>query len=191
MWNRGSSAWLAALELNLLGLCVGSNVQVCPPDIDYIDIPSTWWDQEADKSLLIGVHKHGQKPSSVSNLGSPQVVSLCHQFSLYCVSLKVTSATTPCVQTHTCVSWRGWGCPTSPHCLLNWAPSRKGRPRPPTGAASLRSGPLSLLPALVLEAGPGPTFCWRPAAPLEQSINTVFMDRGGELFQHAWTGHHW
>uniref|UniRef100_A0A669CX18 Chromodomain helicase DNA binding protein 6 n=1 Tax=Oreochromis niloticus TaxID=8128 RepID=A0A669CX18_ORENI len=29
------------------------------PDIDYIEIPVSWWDAEADKSLLIGVHKHG------------------------------------------------------------------------------------------------------------------------------------
>lgn len=36
-----------------------------------------------------------------------------------CVPLKVTSATTPCVLTQTCVFWRGWGCLTSPLCLLN------------------------------------------------------------------------
>ncbi|KAK7915970.1 hypothetical protein WMY93_011731 [Mugilogobius chulae] len=29
------------------------------PDIDYIEIPASWWDADADKSLLIGVHKHG------------------------------------------------------------------------------------------------------------------------------------
>ncbi|XP_024124936.1 chromodomain-helicase-DNA-binding protein 6 isoform X4 [Oryzias melastigma] len=29
------------------------------PDIDYMEIPAAWWDAEADKSLLIGVHKHG------------------------------------------------------------------------------------------------------------------------------------
>lgn len=31
------------------------------PDIDYIEIPAAWWDAEADKSLLIGVHKHGEE----------------------------------------------------------------------------------------------------------------------------------
>lgn len=29
------------------------------PDIDYVEIPVDWWNAEADKSLLIGVFKHG------------------------------------------------------------------------------------------------------------------------------------
>uniref|UniRef100_A0A3Q2QI98 Uncharacterized protein n=1 Tax=Fundulus heteroclitus TaxID=8078 RepID=A0A3Q2QI98_FUNHE len=37
-----------------------SKLEVSLPDIDYIEIPVTWWDAEADKSLLIGVHKHGE-----------------------------------------------------------------------------------------------------------------------------------
>ncbi|KAM4740306.1 LOW QUALITY PROTEIN: chromodomain-helicase-DNA-binding protein 6 [Anableps anableps] len=36
-----------------------SKLEVSLPDIDYIEIPVAWWDAEADKSLLIGVHKHG------------------------------------------------------------------------------------------------------------------------------------
>uniref|UniRef100_H3DJD5 Chromodomain helicase DNA binding protein 6 n=1 Tax=Tetraodon nigroviridis TaxID=99883 RepID=H3DJD5_TETNG len=36
-----------------------SKLEVSLPDIDYIEIPAPWWDAEADKSLLIGVHKHG------------------------------------------------------------------------------------------------------------------------------------
>uniref|UniRef100_A0A8C3ACD6 Chromodomain helicase DNA binding protein 6 n=1 Tax=Cyclopterus lumpus TaxID=8103 RepID=A0A8C3ACD6_CYCLU len=36
-----------------------SKLEVSLPDIDYIEIPASWWDAEADKSLLIGVHKHG------------------------------------------------------------------------------------------------------------------------------------
>uniref|UniRef100_A0A8C1Y669 Chromodomain helicase DNA binding protein 6 n=1 Tax=Cyprinus carpio TaxID=7962 RepID=A0A8C1Y669_CYPCA len=36
-----------------------SKLEVTLPDIDYIEIPTIWWDAEADKSLLIGVHKHG------------------------------------------------------------------------------------------------------------------------------------
>nr|XP_040059145.1 LOW QUALITY PROTEIN: chromodomain-helicase-DNA-binding protein 6 [Gasterosteus aculeatus aculeatus] len=36
-----------------------SKLEVSLPDIDYIEIPAAWWDTEADKSLLIGVHKHG------------------------------------------------------------------------------------------------------------------------------------
>ncbi|XP_066519392.1 chromodomain-helicase-DNA-binding protein 6 isoform X2 [Hoplias malabaricus] len=34
-------------------------LEVALPDIDYIEIPTSWWDADADKSLLIGVHKHG------------------------------------------------------------------------------------------------------------------------------------
>uniref|UniRef100_A0A7N8YQS8 Chromodomain helicase DNA binding protein 6 n=1 Tax=Mastacembelus armatus TaxID=205130 RepID=A0A7N8YQS8_9TELE len=41
-----------------VGAAEGEDV-VLPEDIDYIEIPTTWWDAEADKSLLIGVHKHG------------------------------------------------------------------------------------------------------------------------------------
>ncbi|XP_073539832.1 chromodomain-helicase-DNA-binding protein 6 isoform X1 [Phyllobates terribilis] len=29
------------------------------PEIDYVEIPVDWWDAEADKSLLVGVYKHG------------------------------------------------------------------------------------------------------------------------------------
>ncbi|XP_029103651.1 chromodomain-helicase-DNA-binding protein 6 isoform X2 [Scleropages formosus] len=36
-----------------------SKLEVALPDIDYLEIPASWWDTEADKSLLIGVHKHG------------------------------------------------------------------------------------------------------------------------------------
>ncbi|KTF72697.1 hypothetical protein cypCar_00035817 [Cyprinus carpio] len=36
-----------------------NKLEVTLPDIDYIEIPTIWWDAEADKSLLIGVHKHG------------------------------------------------------------------------------------------------------------------------------------
>lgn len=38
-----------------------SKLEVALPDIDYIEIPAGWWDAEADKSLLIGVHKHGNQ----------------------------------------------------------------------------------------------------------------------------------
>uniref|UniRef100_A0A8D1D1Y9 Chromodomain helicase DNA binding protein 6 n=1 Tax=Sus scrofa TaxID=9823 RepID=A0A8D1D1Y9_PIG len=34
-------------------------LEVPLPDIDYVEIPADWWDAEADKSLLIGVFKHG------------------------------------------------------------------------------------------------------------------------------------
>ncbi|XP_053324460.1 chromodomain-helicase-DNA-binding protein 8 isoform X2 [Spea bombifrons] len=29
------------------------------PEVDQVEVPSLWWDREADKSLLIGVFKHG------------------------------------------------------------------------------------------------------------------------------------
>uniref|UniRef100_A0A8C5B300 Chromodomain helicase DNA binding protein 6 n=1 Tax=Gadus morhua TaxID=8049 RepID=A0A8C5B300_GADMO len=49
------------LKVEVLGecRCVVSKLEVALPDIDYIEIPAGWWDREADKSLLIGVHKHG------------------------------------------------------------------------------------------------------------------------------------
>lgn len=42
-------------------LCMfGSKLAVALPEVDYMEIPAGWWDAEADKSLLIGVHKHGR-----------------------------------------------------------------------------------------------------------------------------------
>ncbi|PIO30837.1 hypothetical protein AB205_0157390, partial [Aquarana catesbeiana] len=35
------------------------DLDVMLPDIDYVEIPVDWWDAEADKSLLLGVFKHG------------------------------------------------------------------------------------------------------------------------------------
>ncbi|XP_018090747.1 chromodomain-helicase-DNA-binding protein 6 isoform X8 [Xenopus laevis] len=35
------------------------DLEVLLPDIDYVEIPVDWWDAEADKSLLLGVYKHG------------------------------------------------------------------------------------------------------------------------------------
>ncbi|XP_063769585.1 chromodomain-helicase-DNA-binding protein 8 isoform X2 [Pseudophryne corroboree] len=40
------------------GVDVGE-IDVWVPQIDQADAPSLWWDREADKSLLIGVFKHG------------------------------------------------------------------------------------------------------------------------------------
>lgn len=35
------------------------DLDVLLPDIDYVEIPVDWWNADADKSLLIGVFKHG------------------------------------------------------------------------------------------------------------------------------------
>uniref|UniRef100_A0A8C5Q8R6 Chromodomain helicase DNA binding protein 6 n=1 Tax=Leptobrachium leishanense TaxID=445787 RepID=A0A8C5Q8R6_9ANUR len=34
-------------------------LEVLLPEIDYVEIPVEWWDTDADKSLLVGVYKHG------------------------------------------------------------------------------------------------------------------------------------
>uniref|UniRef100_A0A8C2KJ73 Chromodomain helicase DNA binding protein 6 n=1 Tax=Cyprinus carpio TaxID=7962 RepID=A0A8C2KJ73_CYPCA len=51
------------LKVEVLGEAISlffySKLEVTLPDIDYIEIPTIWWDAEADKSLLVGVHKHG------------------------------------------------------------------------------------------------------------------------------------
>ncbi|XP_043946125.1 chromodomain-helicase-DNA-binding protein 6 isoform X2 [Protopterus annectens] len=39
--------------------CLASDLDFLLPDIDYLEIPAEWWDANADKSLLIGVFKHG------------------------------------------------------------------------------------------------------------------------------------
>ncbi|KAM9859273.1 chromodomain-helicase-DNA-binding protein 6 [Aulostomus maculatus] len=63
-----------------------SKLEVSLPDIDYIEIPATWWDADADKSLLIGVHKHGYERYSamradadlcfLERVGMPDVTAL-------------------------------------------------------------------------------------------------------------------
>uniref|UniRef100_A0AAX7TJV1 DNA helicase n=1 Tax=Astatotilapia calliptera TaxID=8154 RepID=A0AAX7TJV1_ASTCA len=54
------------LKVEVLGEAATQGLEGVParydvplPDVDYIEIPVSWWDAEADKSLLIGVHKHG------------------------------------------------------------------------------------------------------------------------------------
>ncbi|XP_053723413.1 chromodomain-helicase-DNA-binding protein 6-like isoform X1 [Synchiropus splendidus] len=64
-----------------------SKLEVALPDIDYIEIPATWWDADADKSLLIGVHKHGYERYNamradpdlcfLERVGMPDVTALC------------------------------------------------------------------------------------------------------------------
>ncbi|KAF0034387.1 hypothetical protein F2P81_012145 [Scophthalmus maximus] len=52
-----------------------SKLEVSLPDIDYIEIPASWWDSDADKSLLIGVHKHGPLPLRISAFSVKQEVA--------------------------------------------------------------------------------------------------------------------
>ena len=35
-----------------------SEIDIPPPSLDG-EVPCAWWDEDADKSLLIGTHKHG------------------------------------------------------------------------------------------------------------------------------------
>ena len=36
-----------------------SEIDIPPPSLDG-EVPCGWWDEDADKSLLIGTHKHGK-----------------------------------------------------------------------------------------------------------------------------------
>ena len=45
-------------------------LDVLLPDIDYVEIPVDWWNAEADKSLLIGVFKHGAYPACLVGAGA-------------------------------------------------------------------------------------------------------------------------
>lgn len=40
--------------------CLSSEADVWIPDPFHAEVPTDWWDKEADKSLLIGVFKHGK-----------------------------------------------------------------------------------------------------------------------------------
>ncbi|XP_062853633.1 chromodomain-helicase-DNA-binding protein 6 [Trichomycterus rosablanca] len=63
-----------------------SKLEVALPEIDYIEIPIGWWDAEADKSLLIGVHMYGYERYSamradpqlcfLERVGMPEVTAL-------------------------------------------------------------------------------------------------------------------
>lgn len=37
-----------------------SEVDIWIPEPFHAEVPTDWWDKEADKSLLIGVFKHGK-----------------------------------------------------------------------------------------------------------------------------------
>lgn len=63
MWFHAGAQWLLCLtgwKEHLRPLSsFHRELDVLLPDIDYVEIPVDWWDAEADKSLLIGVFKHG------------------------------------------------------------------------------------------------------------------------------------
>lgn len=40
--------------------CLYSEADVWIPEPLHAEVPTDWWDKEADKSLLIGVFKHGE-----------------------------------------------------------------------------------------------------------------------------------
>lgn len=40
--------------------CLYSEADVWIPEPFHAEVPADWWDKEADKSLLIGVFKHGK-----------------------------------------------------------------------------------------------------------------------------------
>ncbi|XP_069508223.1 chromodomain-helicase-DNA-binding protein 6 isoform X2 [Ambystoma mexicanum] len=48
----------AAADKALNGI-LARDLEMVLPDVDYVEIPVDWWDAEADKSLLVGVYKHG------------------------------------------------------------------------------------------------------------------------------------
>uniref|UniRef100_F6T0B0 Chromodomain helicase DNA binding protein 8 n=1 Tax=Ornithorhynchus anatinus TaxID=9258 RepID=F6T0B0_ORNAN len=43
----------------VLGGAISSEIDIWFPVVDQLEVPTDWWDSEADKSLLIGVFKHG------------------------------------------------------------------------------------------------------------------------------------
>jgi chromodomain-helicase-DNA-binding protein 7 len=43
-----------------------SEADVWIPEPFHAEVPTDWWDREADKSLLIGVFKHGKGPFCLS-----------------------------------------------------------------------------------------------------------------------------
>ncbi|KAM8961534.1 chromodomain-helicase-DNA-binding protein 8 isoform 1-T1 [Pelodytes ibericus] len=45
--------------MKVLGDVDAKEIDIWFPQVDQVEVPSLWWDREADKSLLIGVFKHG------------------------------------------------------------------------------------------------------------------------------------
>lgn len=50
------------------GVFLCRDIDIWLPEMEQQDVPSGWWDGEADRCLLIGVYKHGMCVSHVSDL---------------------------------------------------------------------------------------------------------------------------
>lgn len=51
---------LNVTDVAVLLVILRSEIDVWVPEPDHSEVPAEWWDAEADKSLLIGVFKHGE-----------------------------------------------------------------------------------------------------------------------------------
>lgn len=61
--QRGNTNFCLALniiDVGVLLLILLSEIDVWVPEPDHSEVPAEWWDVDADKSLLIGVFKHGE-----------------------------------------------------------------------------------------------------------------------------------
>lgn len=51
---------LNVTDVGVLLVILLSEIDVWIPEPDHSEVPAEWWDADADKSLLIGVFKHGE-----------------------------------------------------------------------------------------------------------------------------------
>ena len=42
-------------------VCVSRDMDIWMPDMEQQEVPAGWWDTAADRSLLVGVFKHGEQ----------------------------------------------------------------------------------------------------------------------------------
>lgn len=58
--NKNLFLPLNIINVGVLLVILLSEIDVWVPEPDHSEVPAEWWDAEADKSLLIGVFKHGE-----------------------------------------------------------------------------------------------------------------------------------
>lgn len=66
--SKGRVLYSSGSSLFDAGICPKYDTHGCPyseadvwiPEPFHAEVPTDWWDKEADKSLLIGVFKHGK-----------------------------------------------------------------------------------------------------------------------------------